>query len=354
MLLPCLLAGLRAPHIGTDVNVYVVPVIEEMRSSGKSLLSLLYSEIFVGETNGIFVTTLLYTASRFRNGVFLALFAIEFICLFPVYKVIQKQKYSELLKVLSLLCYYCFFYHLSLNLMKQCMAIAITLWGFELLKKNKHWQYLAMVAATALLVHKTAFLAILVYGIYILTVNRKEMQLDKYLGIRVRLQKKSAIYLRAGIFFALLIGAVAVLLNMKSILLVLIQFKHSYVYQLSHMTPFHLKYSNFLVMAMILAPVLAFRAKLLIKDYKCRFYTYMLLLSALLYQFVGVSPALYRVSLYSMIFVILAVPNFINLFKRKMRLVMTAYYAFIPIVNFMFEVVMNSYADVYPYSMAIK
>lgn len=348
--IPCFLAGIRDPQIGTDVNVYVKPVIDTMRSSGKDLFSLLYSELFVGETNGVFFTALLYFCSKFTNGLFIALFLIEFFCLFPVYKVIQKQDFSSILKVLSLFCYFCFFYHLGLNLMKQCIAISITFLGFELLKEHKNRRYILLVLVTALLVHKSAFIALLVYVVFVLTTDKREMLVNKYSKIRIRLEKKSDRRKKNFMFFLLLLVAICVLLNIRSLLLILVTLKHSYIYQLSHMKSFELKYSNFLVMILLLLPVVLFRRKILKADCKYRFYTFIIILSALLYQFVGVSPALYRISLYTLIFLILAVPNYINLFNKDEKIIAGAYYLAISVINFVFEVILNSYAGVYPYT----
>lgn len=348
--IPCFLAGIRDSQIGTDVNVYVKPVIDTMRSSGTGLFTLLYSELFVGETNGVFFTTLLYFCSKFTNGLFIALFIIEFFCLFPVYKVIQKQDFSNILKVLSLFCYFCFFYHLGLNLMKQCIAISITFWGSELLKEHKNRKYIFLVLLTALFVHKSAFIALLVYIVFVLTTNNKEILVNKYLKIRIRLEKKSGRRIKNFLFFILILAVIYILFNIRSLLLILVTLKHSYIYQLSHLQSFELKYSNFLVMILILLPVILFRRKILNTDYRYRFYTFIIILSTLLYQFVGVSPALYRLSLYTLVFVVLAVPNYINLFKKDEKFIAGVYYLAIPIINFVFEVIMNSYAEVYPYT----
>lgn len=353
ILIPCVLAGLRAPIIGTDVNVYVKPVIDSMKNSNVSLFTLLYNEIFVGETNGVLFTSLLYLCSGFKNSLFVALFFIEFLCLFPVYKVIQKQEFSSGLKALSLFCYFCFFYHLSLNLMKQCIAISLVFLGFDLLKKQKKLKYIFLVFMIALLVHKSAILALLVYIVYAISTNHGDVLLTEKFGIRISIEKRSSRRFKTFAFFTLLMLMLFLLLNIRSILSVLVVVKHSYIYQLSHLTSFKLKYSNFIVMMLILSPIIVFKRSVIRSDYKYRFYIYILVLSTLLYQFVGASPALYRLSLYTLIFIILAVPNFINLFKKDAKILATIYYVLILIVNFVFDVVLNSYAGVYPYSTSI-
>lgn len=353
VLIPCFLAGLRDYHIGTDLNVYVKPVIELMRKSDISIFTLLYNEIFVEETNGLFFTALLYLFSHFKNGLFFALFIVEFLCIFPVYCTIRKQELSAGLKVISLFCYFCFFYHLSLNLMKQCIAVSIIFWGFDLLKKGKDKKFLLLILVTTLLVHKTAIISLLIYVVYLLTVNKKEALINRYFKIKVRLEKKSVRRLKNWCFFILLAASVVLIFNVRFILEILVQVKHSYIYQLSHMTPFELKYSNFLVMILLLLPVNVLRRNKLKKDYEYRFYNFVLILSTVLYQFVGVSPALYRLSLYLLIFVVLAVPNFIKLFRNNGRLLMSGYYILVPAVNFIFEVIMNSYAEVYPYASVL-
>lgn len=349
ILIPCVIAGIRDFHIGTDVNVYVKPVIESMRNSDVSLFTLLYNEIFVEETNGLFFTTLLYLFSHFQNGLFLALFTIEFFCLFPVYCAIRKQELSAELKTVSLFCYFCFFYHLSLNLMKQCIAVSIIFWGFNLLKKGKDKKFIFLILVTALLVHKTAIIALLIYIVYILTVNKNEAILNRYLKIKLNLEKKSVRRLKNWCFIILIASSIVLIFNVRFILEILVNIKYSYIYQLSHMKSFELKYSNFIVMVLLLVPINILRRKKLKTDYEYRFYNFTLILSTVLYQFVGVSPALYRLSLYLLIFLVLAVPNFIKLFRKNERVLILSYYVLILAVNFIFEVIMNSYAEVYPY-----
>lgn len=348
--IPCFVAGIRDSHIGTDVNVYVYPVIESMRHGDDGLFTLLYNELFLEETNGVFFTTLLYFCSKLTNGFFWALFAIEFLCLYPVYKVVQKQDFSSGLKVLSLFCYFCFYYHLSFNLMKQCVAVAITFLGVDLVKSKKTREYILLVLFTAFIVHKTALLALLVYFVYALATDYHELLVDKYSKIRVNIEKRSSRRFKYFLFLMLIIGLIVVLLNIRRVLIPLVMLKHSYIYQLRNLKSFELKYSNFIVMFLIIMPVVLFRKNKIKSDFKYRFYIYILVLSAVLYQFVGVSPALYRLSLYTLIFVILAVPEFINLFKKDDKIVAGVYYILILIMNFMFEVVLNSYAGVYPYS----
>ncbi|MBQ8724871.1 MAG: EpsG family protein, partial [Oscillospiraceae bacterium] len=245
---------------------------------------------------------------------------------------------------------YCFFYHYSLNLMKQCVAVAIILLGFELLKNNKFWSFIFLVLVTALIVHKTAVIALVIPFVFILSTNQKELLVYKWLNIKLSLEEKSRRRLKNLIFIAALVVIVFMLLNIKSLLLIAVQIKHSYIHQLKNLKGFELKYSNFLVMLMLLAPVVLFRRKQLKTDFIYRFYFLLHIISTLLYQFVGVSPALYRLSLYSMIFVTLEIPEYAKLFKKEGRVIAVVFYVMVLLVNFMFDVVLNSYAGVYPYS----
>lgn len=350
LLIPCLIAGFRDYNIGTDVNVYIKPVIDAIRCNNENLAGLLYNELFVSETNGVFFTIVLYICSKFSNGVSIALFFIELLCLFPVYIVIRKQGFSSGLKALSLYCYYCFFYHLSLNIMKQFVAIAIMFWGFKYIKKGKYLKYVFLMVFTVLLVHKTAVLSLLNLLIYFLAVNGKELFVEEKLRFKVRIEKKSTRKSKM-LFFTLILAAIIILLfNIKPILTFAALFKHSYVYQLSHMKNFEPKYSNIIIMTLILLPSVLFHHRSLINDYKYRFYTMMMISSLLLYQFVGVSPALYRISLYSMIFIVLVVPSYVKLFKNDGRVFFALYYFLVLTINFVFDVILNSYGGVYPYA----
>jgi len=352
VVIPCLVAGMRDPSIGTDVQVYIEPIIKLMKESNDGLMTYLYNEIFVGETNGLFFTALLFFCSRFSNGLFVALFLIELFCIVPVYIVVKKQNFSDGLKSLALFCYYCNFYHLSLNLMKQCVAVSILFLGFELVKKRKTVKYFILLLFTVVFIHKSAVLGLISYIVFILATDKKEFILHQYLKIRVKLEKRSVRRQKTTLFIGTILMFIVMLLNIRKILLVIVVIKHSYIYQLSHLQQFELKYSNFLIMCMLLFPVVLFYSKVLLSDFRYRFHTFMIIISALLFQFVGVSPALYRLSLYTLIFIILAIPDYISLFKKDNRIAVTGYYIFVVTANFAFEVVKNSYAEVYPYILA--
>ena len=349
VLIPSILAGVRSTEIGTDVNVYITPVLKEMKRNNANLLTLLKNELFVGETNGVLFTTILYFFSKFENGLFGTLFVIEILCLTPVIFVIQKQDYSALLKTLALFCYYCIFFHYNLNLMKQCVAVSISFWGFELIYKNKKLSYFVLIAGIILLIHKTAVLSFLVYFVYLLSYDKRQFFCKRYFKINLHLEKKSKRRFKIIIFLILIAGLLAIFVNIRFFLELLVGLKHSYVYQLANLGSFQLKYSNLVVMFLILAPVLMFQRKTILIENKYRFYFFICVLSAVLYQFVGMSPALYRLSLYTLVFVILAIPNFVKLFRKDKKIIAYCYYTLVVMANFVFDVIISSYANTFPY-----
>ena len=351
IVVPCLVAGARAPEIGTDVVVYVCRGLDDIELGSKGLFELLYDELFVDEHNGVLYTTILYFSSKLPASLFWALFFTELLCLAPVYIVIGKQDFSAGSKVLALFSYYCFFYHLSLNLMKQCIAISIMFWGLTLIRNNKKWRYVLLVALTTIFVHKTALLALLVLILYELSVNFIEIDLGKDLKIRITHEKSSDRRKKFLIFSVLMVIGVFALYTVRDIILALVKYKHSYSYQLSHMQQYTPKFSNLFIVFLLLLPVVILRTGKILYDHEVRFYTFSIVLSAILYQFCGVSPALYRISLYTYILVILAVPTFVDLFKGETKITAAVYYSGVLVMNFMFEVIMIKYAGVYPYAL---
>ena len=123
ILLPALLAGLRASDIGTDVEYYIINNFEVARhvSSFKNYLPLIYAK------EPLYLAIVYIIAKVFGN-IQVLLFTFSFLTILFVYLSVWKWK-KNLSVPLFLLIYYFLYYNDSLNIIRQHLAMAIILYG---------------------------------------------------------------------------------------------------------------------------------------------------------------------------------------------------------------------------------
>ncbi len=180
LLLPCLLAGLRARTVGTDVQVYVVPMYEAaMKSSGirdfyTSLIPYGYSFRSIYEYEYGF-TFVLFVVTKLTRKLQAVLLVIQALTVFPLYSGLKAfKKYNESFSTwLGMMTYYLFFYNTTLNVMRQWIAIAVLVFATKYLFSNQHKKYYAFVVVASLF-HTSALLGVLVGLIYYYLYNYKK------------------------------------------------------------------------------------------------------------------------------------------------------------------------------------
>lgn len=205
ILLPCLLAAVRDESIGTDVTVYGVYVYEDTQN-----VNLLDAFTLLPNDPDGFIT-LAWLVNLMKGSFPVFLFAIELLVIVPAYLSI-----SYFLKKdtwLGMLIFYLLFYAISLNLMKQMIAVSLTALALRLTleKRYKSWILCSVIAT---LIHQTGIVSFLIYPLslfFIRTVNSSFI-------------RKMLIYLIS--FFAI----VAILIFSNTFLTVLSGMKESYSY----------------------------------------------------------------------------------------------------------------------------
>lgn len=138
--LPCILAGYRASHIGTDTEVYLTPMIKAATSAysfsdylGSGWFRI-WRFLFVKNFE-IGFTSLVYITARFF-GSFWTKTIIEMLIVVPVY--LSIKKYAKYPTWLGMLVFYLITYNSTLNMIRQSVAVSFTLLGtMYLLEKNK-------------------------------------------------------------------------------------------------------------------------------------------------------------------------------------------------------------------------
>ena len=183
ILIPCLLAGLRASNIGTDVRVYAEPIYMAAKNSGsfgEYLNSRFYQSwkyVYVKEFE-IGFTSIVYIVTKIFGQFSAVLMTIELLILCPLYMALHRFK-TEHSVSFGILTFLLMNYNVTLNMMRQWIAIAIIVYGFTYLIENKRKEYLLCIAV-ALLFHTSAIMGLLIFVIYNYTVNEDKLTKPKF------------------------------------------------------------------------------------------------------------------------------------------------------------------------------
>ena len=212
--LPCILAGIRGLDIGTDVMVYGIWTFRS--ALGSDLLAFL--EAYSGVSPVGFNLFSWIVANLFCSfGVYLG--ALQLITIVPIYAasryLFRKREW------VCILCYLLLLYPLSLNTMKQSIAVAIGFAAVIFAFKNELLKYLIIIMV-ACSFHETGFAAALVYPLL-------RVIAEPQLGHRLFGKWRTLVV------FAVWAACVAALIVFgREIILFFSQFKDSYGYQVSH------------------------------------------------------------------------------------------------------------------------
>lgn len=166
IILPSILAGLRGSHIGTDLQIYGI----------NNFNIALRCQNFVqfcsnSCVNDIGFNFLTYLSSRISRDYHLALFLYEFLTMTFIYLFMKEcsKKYKISLGITALL-YLLSFFNVSLNVMRQCIAVSIVAYGFTYLWKGKRLSFLLFIAL-AYTFHSTSLIGLVLYPLYSIFFN---------------------------------------------------------------------------------------------------------------------------------------------------------------------------------------
>lgn len=169
LLIPCLIAGLRNPNVGTDVMVYVKQlthssiISDDLGDYFRTYWYYSWKNVYVREYDLGF-SFLVYVVGRLTNSLSCVLFAIEAFVVIPIYMAIARNR-KKFPMWIGMLVFYFLFFNSSLNIMRQWIAMAFLLLAFQFLTEKKYWGT-GLLTLFATFFHSTAIIAIPLYGIY--------------------------------------------------------------------------------------------------------------------------------------------------------------------------------------------
>lgn len=164
VLIPSLLAGLRATNIGTDVNIYASRLFD-FACNNSFVEFIRYSETELG------YSLLVYVVSIFSKSVNVLLFFNAFIIILFFY-LFAYNKRDKVSLWLSMLVFLLVIYNSSLNLMRQMISISIITYSLTKIE-NKKYISTIILFIIALLFHNSCIFALPIYPIFIIFYNQK-------------------------------------------------------------------------------------------------------------------------------------------------------------------------------------
>lgn len=186
LFLPCLMAGLRNVSVGTDTGNYIYNLYSVSRNAKN------FSNIweFIGWTqykNDLLYIFLTILISKVGLSFNFLLFIYEILIIFPLYYAIKKVSKNQFEIIFKMACFYLLFYNLSLNIIRQAIAISFIVLSFAYYitsrnKKNKFFSYMYLLIATGF--HSTAiicFTMLMLYKFY--NSSRVKEQYKLYVSI---------------------------------------------------------------------------------------------------------------------------------------------------------------------------
>lgn len=178
ILIPCMLAGLRADTIGTDVRVYVEPMYKAARES-HSLSSymnqrwyVIWRYMYVGKFE-IGFSLMIFLIEKLGGSFGVVLFLIQALIIVPIYFGLRKIRKVYPI-CFGMFVFYCMFYNTSLNMMRQWIAMSILFMAFCYLVTDGNKKKYCIFCFGACLFHTSAIMGILVLIIYMYCTKKRD------------------------------------------------------------------------------------------------------------------------------------------------------------------------------------
>lgn len=186
LILPCILAALRGLSVGTDTSGYVYNLYKGAKSINTFEGMVSYSDFlyYSKDYAYLFVN---YFISKSGLSFQVLLFIFECLIVMPIFLALKINSKDDKDIVLGMSIFYLIFYNLSLNMLRQSIAIAFVLLAFSIFKnRERNGQIIESCFSIIILLigcmfHDTAIIAVLLFAIYWLFDCKKINNKFKYI-----------------------------------------------------------------------------------------------------------------------------------------------------------------------------
>lgn len=175
LLIPCIMAGVRGLTVGTDTSGYVWNLYSNAKNIEHFLGMISFSDWLYYSTDYLYLF-ITYIIGHNQLPFQLLLFVYEFLIVIPIFISLNLNKKNDKNVLFGMFLFYMTFYNLSLNMVRQSIAIAFTILSFSILK-NKNIKHKNLLSLFTLLIgygfHDTALFSILIMILYLIFDNKK-------------------------------------------------------------------------------------------------------------------------------------------------------------------------------------
>jgi len=183
ILIPSVLAGVRGETVGTDVALYGKPHFERAMSANSFFKYFKqYSGNILSEP---LYHTLVYNLSRYFDNYHWALFSYELLTVGFAY--LGMRRCNKLFNTplwLGMLLYYLAMYNVSLNAMRQSIAVSIGFFAATYLFERKYIKY-GLFSLMAIGFHTSAIISLIFLPMYILLKQENISQKKKAVRVSI-------------------------------------------------------------------------------------------------------------------------------------------------------------------------
>lgn len=313
LLIPCLLAGLRAETVGTDVLVYVKPLTkaailsEDLRQYFQSYWFDVWHNVYTKDYE-IGFSLLVFGIAKLTKNLNIVLFVIQALTVVPVFVALARNR-KTMPVWLGMLVYYLLFFNSTLNMMRQWIAMAFLLLSMQMLLEKRPGLTI-LFAVIGFLFHYTALLVVPVYLVYwFVWLPRRTRLVHNNFSLRGT---------TAAVLLFFLVGILAVMnVGLFAKLLAALGMRRFLVYISGSVSSLML---NQIILRLPLLLYLVIHWKPMLRTSKAApFYMAMVLLDIVASQLVGLVETAYRISFYFSIYTIVWVPAVYRCSETKLK-----------------------------------
>lgn len=165
--IPVYLASVRSLDVGIDVRVYAYPYARLANENNFfRYMSLMFS---IGIEPGYSILN--FIGEKSLGGICGVFFITQILVITPVYLRLYRKKSKFVF--MEAMIYLLLFYNLSLNLMRQAIALSIIYFAYEFIEKEKYEKFIAFVFLASMF-HYSAVLGLMLLLLHIFVNGRKQ------------------------------------------------------------------------------------------------------------------------------------------------------------------------------------
>ena len=168
IIIPSLLAGCRDTTVGYDIEVYMVPLFNELQN-----ISDWQALLLIGASSGLewFFIIFNYLITRFTDNIFWAFFIQQLIVLILIYFTCYRL-HTKLNASFLYFTYLLFYFCASMTAARQVFAISMVFFSYPYIINRNLYKFIICIIV-AWTMHSSALFALSLYPISIYSINNK-------------------------------------------------------------------------------------------------------------------------------------------------------------------------------------